>query len=97
MVFQTKNPNFGNILEDLGMENVVIYSGYLEYFMGILYGHLVILSYGMYVDISPLWYIVPSKSGRPGFKAQLMLSAEVSMTLFPHLTFEYRAPRTKLA
>jgi hypothetical protein len=40
--FQTKNPN---ILEDLGMENAVIYSGHLEYFTttGYIFAHLVIL------------------------------------------------------
>jgi hypothetical protein len=35
--FQTKNPNFGHILEDLGMENVVINSGHLDYFATIGY------------------------------------------------------------
>jgi hypothetical protein len=30
--FQTKKSQFGYTMEDLGMENVVKYSGHLEYF-----------------------------------------------------------------
>jgi hypothetical protein len=55
---QTKNSQFGYILEGLGMENVVIYSCLSEYFMvtwhnvwqfGIVCGHLVYFShFGMF-------------------------------------------------
>jgi hypothetical protein len=35
--FQTKNPTLGIFLQDLGMENVVVHSGHLEYFTTIGY------------------------------------------------------------
>jgi hypothetical protein len=35
--FSDQKYQFGKILEDLGMENVVIYSGHSEYFMTIGY------------------------------------------------------------
>jgi hypothetical protein len=43
--FSDQKSQFGYILEDLSMENVVINSGRLEYFrpFGIRYGHFVIL------------------------------------------------------
>jgi hypothetical protein len=42
--FLDQKSHFGDIMEDLGMKNVVIYSGHSEYFttIGIFYGHLVI-------------------------------------------------------
>jgi hypothetical protein len=33
VTFQTQNPNFGKILEDLILENVDIFYGHLECFM----------------------------------------------------------------
>jgi hypothetical protein len=35
--FKPKNPNLGYILENLGMEDVVLFYDHLEYFMAILY------------------------------------------------------------
>jgi hypothetical protein len=52
--FQTKNPNSGYILEDRGMENVVIYSGHFEYFTTIAY---ILGAFGNFVVI---WYIFPA-------------------------------------
>jgi hypothetical protein len=57
---------FGYIWEDLGMENVVINPGHLEYITTIGYifcGHLVIFC--NFVYFSPLWYIVPRKIWQP--------------------------------
>jgi hypothetical protein len=35
--FHTKNPNFGYILEDLGLENIGMLAGHLEFFTVIWY------------------------------------------------------------
>jgi hypothetical protein len=55
--FRTQNPNFGYILEDLGMKYVVIpmylYSGHLEYFTTIGY---ILCEFGNFVVI---WKIFP--------------------------------------
>jgi hypothetical protein len=66
--FSDQKSQFGYILEDLGMENVVLYSGHLKFFTTIWYilwafgNFLVILAYS-----SPLWYIVPIKIWQPCF------------------------------
>jgi hypothetical protein len=58
--FQTKNPSFGYILEDLGVENVVNFSGHLEHFTTIGY---ILWAFGNFVVIwcifPPIWYILP--------------------------------------
>jgi hypothetical protein len=51
--FSDQKSQFGYILEDLGMENVVIYSGHLEYFTTI--GHI-LWAFGNFLVI---WYIFP--------------------------------------
>jgi hypothetical protein len=64
--FSDQNSQFGDILEDLGMENVVIFSGHLEYFTTIVY---ILCAFGNFVVIlyifPPLWYIVQSKIWQP--------------------------------
>jgi hypothetical protein len=63
--FSDQKSRFGDILEDLGMENVDIYSGHLEFFTRIGY---IQWPFGIFVVI---WYIPPplvarKKSGNPG-------------------------------
>jgi hypothetical protein len=64
--FSDQKSQFGHILEDLGMENVVIYSGHLEYFTTIGY---ILRAFGKFLVIR---YIFPrfgilyqEKSGNP--------------------------------
>jgi hypothetical protein len=52
--FSDQKYQFGSIFDDLGMENVVIYSGHLEYFTTI--GHI-LWAFGNLVVI---WYIFPT-------------------------------------
>jgi hypothetical protein len=64
--FSDQKSQFGHILEDLGMENIVIYSGHLDYFAIIGYivgefGNFVVLGY-----IFPRFGVLCSeKSGNP--------------------------------
>jgi hypothetical protein len=65
-LFSDQKSLFGNILEDLGMEYVVLFSGHLEYFKTI--GHI-LWAFGNFIAI---WYILPrfgtlykEKSGNP--------------------------------
>jgi hypothetical protein len=52
--FSDQKSQFGYILEDRGMENVVIYSGHFEYFTTIAY---ILGAFGNFVVI---WYIFPA-------------------------------------
>jgi hypothetical protein len=67
VLFSDQKSQFGYILEDLGIENVVIYSAHLEYFTTIRY---ILWTFGNFIAILvyffPLWYIVSRKSGNPG-------------------------------
>jgi hypothetical protein len=54
--FQTKNPKFGYILEDLAMEDVCAFYGRLVYFTAILY---ILWPFGIF------WYVVPRKIWQP--------------------------------
>jgi hypothetical protein len=64
--FHTQNPNFGKILEGLGMENVCIFYGHLEYFMTILF---ILWSFGIFcgnlVHFSRFGMLYQDKSGNP--------------------------------
>jgi hypothetical protein len=70
--FQTKNPNLSKVFEGLGLGNVNIFFGHLEYFKvywGILWPlgtfcvHL--------VHFSGFGIIIPRKSGNPDLKHHL--------------------------
>jgi hypothetical protein len=57
------------ILEDLGIENAVLYSGHLQYFTPSGY---ILHTYGHFGDFVVIWYIFPrfgilyqTKSGNP--------------------------------
>jgi hypothetical protein len=69
--FSDQKSQFGHILEDLGMENVVINSGHLDYFATIGYilwefDNFVVLGY-----VFPRFDILYSeKSGNPGVRAR---------------------------
>jgi hypothetical protein len=64
--FQTKNPNFGKILEGLGMENVVIFYDQLEHFTAIWYN---LWPFGIVCCHLVIFFIlvclVQEKSGNP--------------------------------
>jgi hypothetical protein len=68
-VFSNQKSQFWENLDGLGMENVVIFNGHLEYFtafwfnlwpFGIVCGH--------FVYYSPFWYVWTKKSGNPGMQ-----------------------------
>jgi hypothetical protein len=63
--FSDQISKFGYILENIGMENVVIFSGHLEYLrpLGIIYCHLensVVILY-----IFPFWFVLQRKIWQP--------------------------------
>jgi hypothetical protein len=64
--FQTKNPNFGEILEGLAMENLGIFYDHMVYFTAI---RNILRPFGIFYDhllyISPFWYFVPKKIWQP--------------------------------
>jgi hypothetical protein len=65
--FSDQKSQFGCILENPGMENVVIYSGHLENFTTIGY---ILRAFGNFVVIfPPLWYIVLRKIWQPWTRA----------------------------
>jgi hypothetical protein len=62
-VFKLKNPNFGKIWFGLGMETVVIFYEYLEYFTAIRYNLLtfgiVCCHFGIFITF---WYVSSKKN-----------------------------------
>jgi hypothetical protein len=64
--FQTKNPNFGLILEGPAMKNLGIFYDHLVYFTAI---ENMLWPFGIICDhlayISPFWYFVPRKIWQP--------------------------------
>jgi hypothetical protein len=64
--FSDQKSQFGYILEDLGMENVVIYSAHLEYFMIIRY---ILWNLGNFIAILVFFprfgILYQEKSGNP--------------------------------
>jgi hypothetical protein len=60
--FETKNPNLGNSLECLAMEDVGIHYGHLVYLTAISY---TLWAFGKFlgnlVYFLPLWYVIPRK------------------------------------
>jgi hypothetical protein len=61
--FRTKNPNYvGYVLEGLGMDDVGVFSGHLEYFMIIWYSLWPFgVSCGHWVYFSSFWFVLPIK------------------------------------
>jgi hypothetical protein len=88
--FSDQKSQLGYILDEFGMENVVIYSVHLEFFTttGEIFWHLVILkSFGNFEVIwyifSLLWYIVPRKIWQPWRRSKLLLTAAGAIRRFP--------------
>jgi hypothetical protein len=64
--FQTKNPNFGLILEGHAMENLDIFYDHLVYFTAIeniLWPFVIFCGHLVY--FSPFWYFVSRKIWQP--------------------------------
>jgi hypothetical protein len=93
--FQTKYSQYGYILEDLGMENVVIYSGRLAYFTTNGY---ILWAFGNFVVI---WYffrrfgiLYQEQSGNPGFELMVQLGPDC-LPSFVSAALKFLPPRKK--
>jgi hypothetical protein len=71
--FSDQASQFGYILEDLGIENVDIYSGHLEYFTTI--GYILLWAFDNFVVIWYVGMLYQEKSGNPGVDIYGVLSA----------------------